>query len=213
MALRDHLTAIFEADRASREAEARLVEEGDDASLAELLASAVAEARALSNPIEGALRLERLADLCAQVPGPKMADALVSILDHDEPSVRVAAGEALLEVGYERYAELARAIERFVDGGASGPAMVELPFIIAEIGEPSALPLLRKFLAHPDGDVVASAIEASAQLGDAEIVPDLEKLVDDERDVTLEDLEDSAATVGELAEAAIEALGSGESGG
>ena len=54
------------------------------------------------------MRLERLADLCAQVPGPEMTDALIDIMDYGKPPVRIAAGEALLDVAYEYYAEVAR---------------------------------------------------------------------------------------------------------
>ena len=186
--------------------------EADDAARAETLTAAIEEARGLSDRAEASMRLERLADLCAQVPGPTMSDALIRILDDDEPTVRVAAGEALLDVGYERYAEVARAIERALDRSANGAAMTELPFVIAEIGEPSALALLRRFLVHPDAEVVAAGVEALVQLGDPGAIADLEKLVDDEREVTLDDLEDGDTTIGELAEAAIEELSLGESG-
>ncbi len=207
MSLPEHLNAVFAADRAVREAEARLLGEGDEAALSELFAMAVAQAKALSDRAEATARLERLADLCAQVPGPAMADALVSILDDEEPSVRLAAGEALLDVGYERYAEVARAVERALERGASGAAMGELPYVLAEIGEPSALRLIRRFLDNPKADVVAAAIEALAQLGDPEAIADLEELVDDTRTVTFEEFEEeTTATVGELAAAAIEEL-------
>ena len=184
--------------------------EGDDDALARELASAVEEARGLGDRKEAGLRLERLADLCAQVPGPKMADALLLILDDDDPQVRVAAGEALLDVGYERYAEVARAVERLLDSGKSGPALTEVPFVLAEIGEPSALPLLRRFVTHASPEVVASGVEAMAQLGDPEAIADLKKLLTDEREVSVEDLEDGGATIGELAEDAIAELGGDE---
>src|SRR5690349_19337299 len=140
MGLRDHLDAIYRADRTIREEESQLLGSGDAATLGDLLGEAVAEARELRDRREAAIRLERLSDLCAQVQGPKMVDALIDILDDDDPGVRVAAGEALLDVGYERYAEVARAIERALEKKRVGPAMCELPWILAEIGEPSALP-------------------------------------------------------------------------
>lgn len=214
MSLRKHLEAVFEAERSLRESEARLLTEGDEAALAGLLAEAVGEAKRLPDREEAVLRLERLADLCAQVPGPRMVDALLAILDDEEPSVRIAAGEALLDVGYERYAEVARAVERALDAGTRGPSMGEIPHILAEIGEPSALPLIRRFLGSDDPELIASAIEALAQLGDPEAVADLEKLVDDDRTVTFEEFEEeTAATIGELAQEAIEALGGDDAGG
>jgi len=201
------LEAIFDADRALRAAESRFFASARGGEAARLLEAAVREATELDDPAEAAMRLERLADLCAQVPGPAMADALVTILNHPEPPVRVAAGEALLDVAYERYAEVARAIERALDAPLDGPAMAELPYVLAEVGEPSALPLLRRFLALPDPDAIAAAVESLVQLGDPAAIDDLEELVDDARIVTLEDLEEeTTASIGELAREAIEAL-------
>lgn len=207
MPLRTHLDAIFEHDRRLREEETRLLADANSAELVETLEVAVEEAKSSGDRADAIVRLERLADLCAQVPGPRMVDALIRILDDEEPQVRVVAGEALLDVGYERYAEVARAIERALDANARGPAMTELPFILAEIGEPSALQLIKRFLAHPDAEVVAAAIEALVHLDDPAASSALEKLVDDERQVTLEDVDqDRTTTIGELAEDAIDEL-------
>ena len=41
-----------------------------------------------------------------------------------------------------------------------------LPWVLAEIAEPSALPLVVKFLNHANEEIVASAIEALTRLGD-----------------------------------------------
>jgi HEAT repeat protein len=209
------LDQLFDADRTLRRVEAELMENSDERELENALAQAVDQAAALNDRAEATLRLERLADLCAQIPGPRMADALVQILNDEEPSVRVAAGEALLDVGYERYAEVARAIERALDAPKRGPAMSELPWILAEIGEPSAVPLVRRFTEHPDADAVAAAVEALAQLGDPSAMPTLERLKRDERTVRLEDdldQETTVSTIGELAQAAIEELSAQDDG-
>ncbi len=207
MGHREKLNAIFDAERALRAAEADLMSHRDKA-LVKALAEAVDEAAAHESASEASLRLYRLADLCAQVPGPEMADALIKILNYDDAAVRNEAGEALLDVAYDRYAEVARAIERALDATLQGPAMMELPFLVSEIGEPSAVPLLRRFASHPDPDVVAAAIEAIAELGDPAAIPVLEELVDDERVVSLDDdtEEGITSTLGELAEEALEAL-------
>lgn len=205
-----HLRALFDADRAALAAESALVGASTEEALVALLSEAVTEATQLDDAREAAMRLSRLADLCAQVPGPKMADALIEILGADDPAVRVAAGEAILDVGYERYAEVARAIERALDTGKTGLAMGELPFVLAEIGEPSALGLIRRFLTQADADTVAAGIEALASLGDPSAVEFLEKLRSDERLVDVSELDDGGAvTVGELAEAAIDELSPG----
>ena len=206
MSLTDQLKAIFDAERALRQAESQLLQ-ADHKALEDLLSQAVAAAKAERDPYEAELRLTRLADLCAQVPGEAMADALLSILDEEQPGVRVQAAEALVDVAYERYAEVARAIERALQRGDDGPAMQELPWVLAEVAEPSAVPLVTKFLNHGNEEIVASAIEALTRLGDPQAVTALKKLVSDPRVVTVEEGdEEFTSTVGELASEAIEVL-------
>lgn len=206
------LEQIFAADRAMRAAEDRLMRK-PESQLAKILSAAVDEAVALDDDDEAMMRLERLADLCAQVPGPAMADALIRILDHDEPAVRVAAGEAILDVAYDYYAEVARAAERALDRGSQVRALAELPFVFVEVGEPSAEKLLARFLASEHASVVAAAIEASTLLLEPGVIEHLAPLTEDARVVTLDDapvhaeLEPTTeATIGELAEEAIAIL-------
>ena len=208
MALKDELQRIFDADRALRRAEAALLRKKRAQELSSLLDQETRNALGMEDREEGIMRLERLADLCAQVPGPEMTDALIAILGDDEPRVRVAAGEALRDVGYERYAEVARGIERALQREDPSLAMSELPWVLAEIAEPSALPLIRRFLAHPSPDVIAAAIEALAQLQEPDAVKDIERFLGDTRTVIIEDFEDETkTTLGELAEDALQILG------
>ncbi len=208
MSLSDELQHIFDSDRALREAESSLLKDKHSDELVALLERETQTALGLGDRREATMRLERLADLCAQVPGPRMTDALIAILDHDEPRVRVAAGEALRDLGYERYAEVARGIERALDRGEAGLAMSELPWVLAEIAEPSALALIRRFLDHPSPEVVAAGIEALAQLQDPEAAIHLRRFVEDTRIVTIDDFEDETkTTLGELAEDALAMLG------
>lgn len=207
MTLQTHLDAIFDADRSLRSAENALLK-GNEVQLSQLLAAAVATAKQLPERNEAEVRLTRLADLCAQVPGQAMVDALVAILDDESPTVRVQAAEALVDVAYDRYAEVARAVERALEVGTAGLSLRELPWVIAEVAEPSAVGLIKRFLAHADGEVVASGIEALASLGDASAVPALTKLKDDSRAVVVDDGDEELnATVGELATEAIQTLG------
>ena len=208
MSLPDELQRIFDADRVLRSAESVLLRKKGSKELITLLERETENALQMEDRHKGEVRLDRLADLGAQVPGPRMTDALIAILNDGEPRVRVAAGEALRDLGYERYAEVARGIERALDRNADGLAMSELPWVLAEIAEPSARPLIRRFLDHPSPDVAAAAIEALAQLGDPDAVPDLERFVGDSRVVLIEDFEDETkTTLGELAEDALEMLG------
>ncbi len=203
------LEQLFEADRRVREAEASLLaasSSGED--LEKLLERAADAAFGLADREEGSARLIRLSDLCAQVQGPRMADTLLNILNHEDPQVRVAAGEALRDFAYDRYAEIARAVERLFARDAHGPALSEIPWILAEIAEPSALPLIARCLKHNDPEVVASAIEALAEIGDAEAIALLEPWVKDKRVVELDEGETAfSTTLGELAREAIDELG------
>ncbi len=205
MSAKQDLDAMFEADRQLRDAEARFFAGSEEASLAVLLISATDQALALHDARESISRLIRIADLCAQVQGQTMAENLIRILNHDEPQVRVAAGEALRDFAYDRYAEVARAVERAYENSSEGPALEELPWILAEIGEPSAVPLIARALQHANVNVVAAAIEALAELGDPEAIEPLQTLTEDKRVVQLEEGDASyGTTVGELA---LEALG------
>ena len=204
------LREIFDADRAARQAELALLSEAP-ATLRPRLARAVADARELDDSEEADLRLRRLADLCAQVPGPETIAALLAILDHRTPSIRTEAGEALLDVAFRRFKEVAQAVEGLLDSAHDGASMEELPFVLTEVRDPDPVPLVGRFLAHPSASVVAASIEALAAFGDAAAVAALEEYVDDEREATLDDLDDARATIGELAQAAIlELEGEGE---
>jgi HEAT repeat protein len=202
----DALLAIFAADRSLRQHETLLLEAAP-AALRKVLSTAVREAKALPDRDEAIVRLERLADLCAQVSGPEMTDALIAILDDESESVRVQAGEALADVGFERYAELARGIERALDRNASGPSMGELPWILCEIAEPSATALIARFLRIANVEIVASAVEALAELGDPAAITHLKPLVGDAREIEIDDGGESlSATLGDLVSETIESL-------
>ena len=202
----EQLEALFAAERSLRSAEAALLQ-SPPAELQAVLVRAIDQASTLPDRAEAELRLRRLADLCAQVEGPEMADALIVILNDDNPAVRVEAAEALVDVAYDRYAEVARAVERAVAAGSNGTALRELPRVIAEVAEPSAAPLISRFLAHEDAEIAGSAVEALARLGDPTAISALQKFVDDRREVTVDDGDtELTTTVGELAQEAIETL-------
>jgi len=207
MTSKAQLDAIFDAERALRAAEAELLRT-PHGELTALLSAAVREAVALGATPEASLRLERLADLCAQLQGPAMVDALIQILASDAGRVRVQAAEALVDVAYERYAEVARAVERaLADPSTPSQALEELPWVIAEVAEPSAVRLVGRFLAHSDPPVIASAVEALAELGDPAAVPLLLPLKDDPRQVALDEYEgEVTSSLGELVREAIDQL-------
>jgi len=203
---RDALHRIYAAEREILAAEGELLAAPRD-ELRDLLAEEVDAALAEDDAATSALKARRLADLCAQVQGAKMADALIRILDHGDPAVRSEAGHALLDVAFERFKEVARAVERALDRDHDGMAMQELPFVLTEIRDPDPIPLVARFLAHPDPAVIACAIEAMAAYGDPGAAKHLEPLLDDDREATLEDVDEGPTVIGALAADALEELG------
>jgi len=196
---RAHLRSLFEADRALRHAERTLLLSAPPEELARVFADAAKRALSETDPERQELELVRLSDLCAQVEGPVAVNTLLVILDHADPAVRAEAGEALLDVAYERFKEVANAIEHALDEKRDGLAMEELPYMLAEIHDPDPLPLMLRFLAHPKAEVVASAIEALVERADPGAVGKLKRLVGDEREVTVPELDDEKVTIGDLA--------------
>lgn len=196
---RAHLRALFDADRALRHAERTFLLSAPPEALSRVLSDAAERALADGDAERQELELVRLADLCAQVEGPAAVETLLRILDHADPGVRAEAGEALLDVAYERFKEVANAIERALDGKRDGLAMEELPYMLSEIHDPDPMPLMVRFLVHPRAEVVASAIEAIVERADPAAVPKLKKLLGDEREVTVPELDDEKVTLGDLA--------------
>jgi hypothetical protein len=202
------LSSLFDAERAARQAHDDLLEAPADA-LATLLERASRDALSLmdEDEDEASLRLERIAGLLGEMHGPKVVDLLVDILGCEEPEARHAAGEALEGLAFDRFKDVALGVERALERLPAGsPALVELPYVLAQVPEPGVAKLLARFLAHSDVDAVAAAIEALVETGDPGALPLLEPLASDRRKVQLED---DGGTEGEatIAELVAEARG------
>jgi HEAT repeat protein len=193
---------LFDGERAVRRAHDALV----DANAAESmphLEKATREALGLDelDEDEASLRLVRLAAVLGEMQGPRVVDLLIDILGCDEPEARHAAGEALSGLAFDRFKEVALGVERALERLPAGnAALAELPYVLAEVPEPGVLKLFSRFLAHPDPDAVASAIESLVESGDPSVLPMLEPLAADVRKVQLEDEggTESEATIAEL---------------
>jgi HEAT repeat protein len=183
---RAKLQAVFDADRALRKAEAGLLG-ANNKELRSLLARAVGEAEKLSDPSEACLRLERLADLCAQAPGAETLDALVHMLDHEDAAVRIQACEALVDVGCERPGQFAAAVKRALKRDEPSPGLQQLPWIIAEIGEPDAEQLIKPFLGFRSAEIAGAAVEALISLATPEAFAAIEPFKDDRRAIELDE--------------------------
>lgn len=214
--IQDQLSALFDAERNVRLHHATLCE-GDPAVLAPALREATKQALGLEDEAETSVRLLRIASLLGDLDGEVVVDTLIDILGSEFPEGRIAAGEALEGLAFDRFKEVALGIERALTRLPSGNvALTELPFLLAEIAEPGCVKLLGRFLEHADPEAVASAIEALVELGDPSAIPLLAKLERDGRQVHIEDEEgekgeriaiaDLAAEATELLEEMVEEL-------
>jgi HEAT repeat protein len=204
----DLLRSLLEADRALRRARDTFLSHSDTRAMTDAMARAVDRAFSDTSADEASAALVRIADLLVDVANADAAKLLVKILSHEDPAVRVAAGESLMELLYDRYAEVARILEAEVDRGGHATALAEVPFILAEIGEPGGVKIVSKLLKHGDADVVGAAVEGLATMGDPSVLKALEPLRNDKRTVTTDDEDEGGTevTIGELASEAIEHL-------
>ena len=202
--IKENLTALFDAERKARTLHGGLLDQSREELMKELRDAARA---ALPNADgeEPSLRLSRIALLLGDLDGGDVVDLLVDILGSDSPEARVHAGEALEGLAFDRFKEVALGIERAVERLPKGsPALTELPFLLAEVGEPGCVKLLGLFLKHADAEAVAAAIEAIAELGDPSAIPLLAPLEKDPRQVQLEEEDGEGERVG-LGDLAFEA--------
>lgn len=208
VAMKTKLEELFSAERAVRRLHAELSSEPKKP----LLAAVAIETRAAlaeGDTDEAALRLVRLAALLGELEGPEAVDLLIDVLGGESPEARAVAGEELENVAFDRFKEVALGIERALARlPGDSAALTELPYLLAEVGEPGCLKLLGRFLAHKSPEPVAAAIEALAELGDPAAAALLAPLERDARQVEVDDEAGGLlVTIGELAHEARELLG------
>lgn len=148
------------------------------------------------------ITLIRCAEMLVGVMTEDIVKTLSLGLDHDNPTVRLLAGDAITHVAEENIELIKPAIDDVLKSG--GTAAEEMPFILTELDDPEVEKILEKFLAHKEPEVVASAIEAATEIGNPEIISTLEKLTEDSRVVAADaELGDEETTIGQLAKDAI----------
>jgi HEAT repeat protein len=216
-AIQTVLAGLFQARRKAQKL-AEEIAKGPQEIVLSVLVDAARAAQSLRREDDRVLELEAIAQILGQLPGPGAIDLLIDILGSEEALVRHAAGLVLEEVAYERFKEVAVGIERALERlPPDHLALRELPYLLVEIPEPGVLKLVHRFFDHLNEEVVASAIEASVEIGDPASIQKLSRLEKDTRIVELdEDEEDGPAqsvTIGELAKEArltLETLGAEE---
>ncbi len=196
------LDALFDAERAVRKSHEELLR-GDRAALVRTVREAVDAALATieASPEDANIRLVRLAALLGDADGGDAAvDALIDILACEEPEARHVAGQALEDLAFDRFKEVALGIERALTRLKPGSAaLTELPYLLAEVGEPGCVKLLGRFLKHEDADAVAAAVEALVEMGDPAAAAMLAPLEKDTRQVQLDDDDAERVSIGDLA--------------
>ena len=136
MSLDESLKSLFDAERKARTIHNSLVD-SPRAELVRAIGDATKKALEENDEDEQSLRLTRLALLLGDLDGDAVVDLLIDILGGDAPEARIAAGEQLEALAFDRWKEVATGIERAVARLPSGsPALTELPFLLAEVAEP-----------------------------------------------------------------------------
>lgn len=206
MSLNEALDALFAAEKESQRWYDDLANRDRDALLT-ALRRALDEAEAKD---DAPTRLVALARLFGELQGPKVADALIDILNSEYPEVRREAGEHLQGLASEQFKEVALAVERaLVRLPAGSVALIELPFVLMEpeFAEAGVATLFAKFLDHDDPDVVGAALEGIAEIGDPSVMNAVRRLEGDRRTTALNEKPESIAdlaadALAELEEAA-----------
>ncbi len=179
----------------------------DEAELVPALSLAIDSARDQGERAERSFRLQVLADLLSRVfDGGAMA-LLLGILNDDDPSVRARASTAIGRGGRDRLPLLARVALDALDDGLEGPALIELPGLLLDVGDdedPPPLDVLVRLLDHDDANVAAEAACALGEVDVEGVRELLESFVEDER--PLSDAVDGPPTLGALVEEVLMAL-------
>jgi HEAT repeat protein len=205
------LQALFQAHRALAESQQAVLDIPQD-DLVRGLRAELERASQVGDEDESSRRYVAIAEVLAELEGPAVVEMLIDVLDLDDADARQVAGESLVGLASDRFKEVAQVVEKqLATRAAESSALRELPYVFAMIPEGSSVKLLEKFLAHPEAEVVASAIEALVEIGDPMAARALEGLKRDKREVSVEDdgEEPQDVTIGELAQEALTLLRGG----
>mgnify|MGYP000931731073 CR=1 FL=1 len=148
----------------------------------------------------------RVVEMMSTIDGAALL--LARGLSHSNEGVRHVCGDVLSHIAAEDgLAAIAPAVEhaiRMQDLSAR-----EMPYILSLIEDPAAVAQIHRFLDSEDTEVVYQAIEACANLSDMDSLPPLRRLIDDDREIDIDD-EEGPVTIGMLAREAIEIIESDE---
>jgi len=157
--------------------------------------------------------LLRTLNLLSFLGGADAMESLMKGLNHANPEIRLAAGEALLDLAVEDFEVLRPAVEKVLKAEESWAlALEEIPYLLSEIDEPGVLDLLHTFLKIKDPMPVVAAIEVLTEIGNVTSKAEIRRLAKDPREVWIEGNEEAEEKValGQIACEALEIMGEDE---
>jgi HEAT repeat protein len=135
------------------------------------------------------------------------AALLAEGLSHSNEDIRHLCGDALISIGSEDgIGAIVPAVDYALE--KKDVSANEMPFILGWIEDPGGAAQMHRFLELDDPEIVYAAIEACAHAGDLESIEPLKKLMDDEREIEVEEEDDQPVTIGMLAREAVELIAS-----
>jgi hypothetical protein len=181
------IVALFDAERSVR----RLHEElrhVDRAVLIRTMAAAVTASLREQDERDAVIQQTCLAQILGQLTGDTAVDLLIDLFGSEHPEPQQIAGEALEQLAFDRFKEVALGIERaLVRLPQSSPARSGFPYLLEEVPEPGVTILLGKMLKQVDADAVCAAVEMISDRKEISLIPELESLKSDPRLVDLDD--------------------------
>jgi HEAT repeat protein len=180
--------------------------EFDTAAQEEVLTAAfAAQIKNIDPEADVPITLVRTAEMLVGVTSGKAVSTLCTGLGSENATVRMLCGDALVHAAEDDLELIKPAVEEVLKKG--GTAAEEMPFVLLEVDDPEIPNILEKFLKSSEAEVVAAAIEAIIEIGDPDSEKALKTLVNDKREVALDEgSDDETTTIGQLAKDAIAML-------
>jgi len=186
------------------------LDEGSRTEALETLCSDLREHTGAMDPVP--MPLIRATDMVCGLS--KGASIIGQGMSHPNPDIRELCGQSLITISEESIDAILPAIDMAIE--EAGTAALEMPFVLTYIDDPTVTGQILRFLKVKTPEVVAAAIEALAEIRDPESLPALRELIDDEREVAIEDEdgddhdEEQTISIGVLAKEAISLIESDE---
>ncbi|MDW8245943.1 MAG: HEAT repeat domain-containing protein [Sandaracinaceae bacterium] len=203
---RTQLDRILSLSREIHALEASFLQAAPPSELAEILHEAAQKA---FTEALGAIDLSEIAFLCAQLEDPLAFRTLFELLSHPDEQVQESASSHLEEIFAVAFDKTEKVVQELLqENRLPAEALEELPYLLLEAASDfDVLPLLLELLKSPHPSVVACAIDVLVEIGDRRALPHLKHLLSDEREVNVQDDQDSGAIkLGDLAELALQSI-------